>query len=203
MRLGARTTLLPCLGLILTGLAVFAQAPVDGDYVTYVLPAMILLGTGAGLGFPGADDARHVRRHAAGRGARVRARQHHGAGRRRAGSRGARDPVHVAERQPDQGGPLDRGSADRRYHFAFWVGAALVGAAIVAALTVLRPEPKPDELAAAEPFSRKRRKNRKGGFKPPFRSVRPRARGAAPPRPRGPSAVRSSRGFRGALQSQS
>jgi EmrB/QacA subfamily drug resistance transporter len=38
MRFGARTTLIPCLGLILAGLAVFAQAPVDGDYVTYVLP---------------------------------------------------------------------------------------------------------------------------------------------------------------------
>jgi MFS family permease len=52
MRFGARTTLLPSLGLILAGLALFAQAPVDGSYVLNVLPAMLVMGTGAGLGFP-------------------------------------------------------------------------------------------------------------------------------------------------------
>ena len=44
MRFGARTTLLPSLGLIAAGLVVFAQAPVGGDYATHVLPVMILLG---------------------------------------------------------------------------------------------------------------------------------------------------------------
>ena len=52
MRFGARTTLLPGLVLIMAGLALFTQAPVDGDYVTHVLPVMCLLGTGAGLCFP-------------------------------------------------------------------------------------------------------------------------------------------------------
>ncbi len=51
-RLGARGTLLPGAALILAGLGLFAQVPVDGDYVTDVLPTMILLGTGAGLCFP-------------------------------------------------------------------------------------------------------------------------------------------------------
>jgi EmrB/QacA subfamily drug resistance transporter len=51
-RFGARTTLLPGLGLVAAGLVLFTQAPVDGDYVTHVLPVMILLGTGAGLCFP-------------------------------------------------------------------------------------------------------------------------------------------------------
>jgi MFS family permease len=52
MRFGARATLLPGLVLGVVGLLVFTQAPVHGDYVTHVLPVMILLGAGAGLAFP-------------------------------------------------------------------------------------------------------------------------------------------------------
>jgi len=52
LRFGARATLLPGLALIVVGLLLFARAPVDGGYVTDVLPVMILLGTGAGLSFP-------------------------------------------------------------------------------------------------------------------------------------------------------
>jgi MFS family permease len=33
-------------------LLLFARTPVDGSYITDILPAMILLGFGAGLGFP-------------------------------------------------------------------------------------------------------------------------------------------------------
>jgi EmrB/QacA subfamily drug resistance transporter len=52
MRFGARSTLIPGLGLIAAALALFAQAPVDGDYVVNVLPVMVLLGAGAGVSFP-------------------------------------------------------------------------------------------------------------------------------------------------------
>ena len=52
MRFGARGTLLPGLVLIAAGLALFTQVPVDGSYVTNVLPTMLLLGSGAGLSFP-------------------------------------------------------------------------------------------------------------------------------------------------------
>jgi MFS family permease len=52
MRFGAKTTLLPGLVLIAAGLALFAQVPVDGTYVSDVLPSMILLGTGVGTAFP-------------------------------------------------------------------------------------------------------------------------------------------------------
>jgi EmrB/QacA subfamily drug resistance transporter len=52
MRFGARATLLPGLALIALGLLLFARAPVDASYVTDVLPAMVLLGIGAGLCFP-------------------------------------------------------------------------------------------------------------------------------------------------------
>jgi EmrB/QacA subfamily drug resistance transporter len=52
MRFGARRTLLPGLVLIAAGLALFARVPVDGNYVTDVLPSMILIGTGVGTSFP-------------------------------------------------------------------------------------------------------------------------------------------------------
>ncbi len=52
MRFGGRRTLLPGLVLIAAGLALFARVPVDGDYVSDVLPSTILLGTGIGTSFP-------------------------------------------------------------------------------------------------------------------------------------------------------
>ena len=52
MRYGARNVMIPSFVLIATGLALFTQAPVDGDYVAHVLPTMVLFGVGAGLGFP-------------------------------------------------------------------------------------------------------------------------------------------------------
>jgi EmrB/QacA subfamily drug resistance transporter len=52
MRFGAKTLVVPGLGMIVAALVVFALAPVGGSYVVNVLPVTILLGTGAGLAFP-------------------------------------------------------------------------------------------------------------------------------------------------------
>jgi EmrB/QacA subfamily drug resistance transporter len=52
MRFGVRAALLPALVFILAGLLLFARTPVHGQYLTDVLPALILVGLGAGLGFP-------------------------------------------------------------------------------------------------------------------------------------------------------
>ena len=51
-RYGPRATLLPGLALIMVGLAYFSLVPVDGGYLTDILPSMIALGIGAGLSFP-------------------------------------------------------------------------------------------------------------------------------------------------------
>jgi EmrB/QacA subfamily drug resistance transporter len=51
-RFGARRTLLPGLGLIAVGLALFTQVPVHGTYLINVLPTMLLLGAGVGVAFP-------------------------------------------------------------------------------------------------------------------------------------------------------
>jgi fucose permease len=52
VRFGARATLAPGLALVAAGLAVFQRAPIDATYVRDLLPAMLLLGVGAGLAFP-------------------------------------------------------------------------------------------------------------------------------------------------------
>ena len=44
--------LIPALALLMAGLALFSRVPVDGDYVTDLLPTMVLFGVGAGLSFP-------------------------------------------------------------------------------------------------------------------------------------------------------
>jgi EmrB/QacA subfamily drug resistance transporter len=51
-RFGPRAVLLFALASIAGGLALLSQVPVDGRYVTDLLPAMILLGVGGGLAFP-------------------------------------------------------------------------------------------------------------------------------------------------------
>jgi len=51
MRFGIRTPLVAGLAFLAAGLLWFARAPVDGTYVTDVLPSMILLALGAGLAF--------------------------------------------------------------------------------------------------------------------------------------------------------
>ena len=51
LRFGIRLPLATGLGLAALGLLLFARAPVDGNFVVDVLPAMILLGLGAGMAF--------------------------------------------------------------------------------------------------------------------------------------------------------
>jgi EmrB/QacA subfamily drug resistance transporter len=51
MRYGIRIPLGVGLSVAAVGLLLFARAPVDGEFVTDVLPSMILLGVGAGMAF--------------------------------------------------------------------------------------------------------------------------------------------------------
>jgi len=52
LRFGPRATLLPGLVAIAAGLLLLSQISVGGSYWTEVLPAMVLIGGGAGLSFP-------------------------------------------------------------------------------------------------------------------------------------------------------
>jgi EmrB/QacA subfamily drug resistance transporter len=52
LRLGLRPTLVASLTVMGAGLLLFARTPVDATYATDILPSMVLIGLGAGLGFP-------------------------------------------------------------------------------------------------------------------------------------------------------
>jgi EmrB/QacA subfamily drug resistance transporter len=52
LRYGAEATLVPAMAFIVAGLVLLARTPVDATYAIDLLPAMILIGLGAGLGFP-------------------------------------------------------------------------------------------------------------------------------------------------------
>jgi EmrB/QacA subfamily drug resistance transporter len=52
LRFGPQATLLPAMVFVAIGLLLLARTPVDASYAVDLLPAMILIGLGAGLGFP-------------------------------------------------------------------------------------------------------------------------------------------------------
>jgi EmrB/QacA subfamily drug resistance transporter len=52
LRYGPKATLVPAMVFIVGGLLLLARTPVDASYAIDLLPAMILIGLGAGLGFP-------------------------------------------------------------------------------------------------------------------------------------------------------
>ena len=52
MRFGPKAALLPSLGFIGAGLLLFSLTPVDANFLTDIVPPMVLIGAGAGLGFP-------------------------------------------------------------------------------------------------------------------------------------------------------
>jgi len=52
MRFGPRTTLIPGVCLVVVALLLFARTPVQGDYLTDLLPPFLLIGIGVGTSFP-------------------------------------------------------------------------------------------------------------------------------------------------------
>jgi EmrB/QacA subfamily drug resistance transporter len=146
MRFGARTMLLPGMALIVVGLALFARAPVDGVYLRDVLPVMIVLGFGIGVSFPAlmtlamsgatSEDAGLAS------GLVNTTAQVGGAlGLAVLATLSASRSDHVAA-----GGHATASALTSGYHLAFLIGAGLVLAALVVAVTIIQPE---DEAAEA------------------------------------------------------
>jgi EmrB/QacA subfamily drug resistance transporter len=52
LRYGPKATLIPSMVAIAAGMLLFARTPVEASYVADLLPPMVLIGAGAGLGFP-------------------------------------------------------------------------------------------------------------------------------------------------------
>jgi len=141
-RFGARAAVLAGMTLIAGALVVFAQAPVDGSYVTNVLPVMVLLGTGAGIAFPalmtlsmtGVDPSD--------------AGLASGLVNTTAQVGGALGLAVLATLSTSRTGTLARAGESHAaaltggYHLAFWIAAGLVAAAIVVAVVVVKAAPK-------------------------------------------------------------
>ncbi|MGH2601391.1 MAG: MFS transporter, partial [Dehalococcoidia bacterium] len=138
-RFGARAVLLSGLGLIAAGLALFARAPVDAGYAVDLLPVMLLLGIGAGLAFPALMSLAMSSATASDSGLAsglVNTTQQVG------GALGLAVLATLATSRADRllaDGESTASALTSGYHFAFGIGAALVGVAFVLAATVLRP----------------------------------------------------------------
>jgi EmrB/QacA subfamily drug resistance transporter len=153
MRFGAQSMLVPGLALIAAGLVLFAQAPVDGDYVTDVLPVMVLLGAGAGICFPSLMTVAMtgVEPSEAGLASGLvnTTVQVGGAlGLAVLATLSASHTESLAAKGESAAAALTGG-----YHLAFYIGAGLVVAAMAVALVVLRPQrrqPARARVAAAE-----------------------------------------------------
>ena len=147
-RFGARGTLLPGLLLTAAALALFTRAPVDGGYVEHVLPVMVLLGVGSGLSFPtlmtlamsGATTAdAGLASGLVNTAAQV------------GGALGLAVLATLSATRTDNllaDGETTAAALTGGYHTAFAVGAALVAAATVIALTVLEPEERAKQHVA-------------------------------------------------------
>jgi EmrB/QacA subfamily drug resistance transporter len=150
MRYGARATLLPGLVLIVAGLVLFARAPVDGSYVVDVLPTMFLLGIGAGLAFP---SLMTLAMSGATQSDSGLASGLVNTSLQVGGALGLAVLATLSQTRTDNlraDGVSLPSALTSGYHLAFVVAAALVGTAIVVALTVLEPKPAVAEEAETE-----------------------------------------------------
>ena len=150
-RFGARTTLLPGLVLIAGGMAVFGVAPVAGDYVRHVLPAMILIGFGIGVAFPalmGLAMSGATQADAGLASGLVNTTVQVGGalGLAVLATLSATRSAHLV-----RGGSTTASALTGGYHLAFLIGAGLVLAAIAVAVTVLRPSREESTQALAGP----------------------------------------------------
>jgi EmrB/QacA subfamily drug resistance transporter len=151
LRFGPRATLLPGLVSIGAGLLYLSQISVGGSYLTDVLPAMVLVGTGAGLSFPslmtlamsGVDPSE-----AGLASGMVNTTLQVG------GALGLALLATMSTNRTSNllaGGDSTAAALTSGYRLAFLIGAGLVLGAVVIALTVLRPAASPELAGAAQP----------------------------------------------------
>jgi EmrB/QacA subfamily drug resistance transporter len=150
-RFGERRVLLAGLTLIFAGLVLFTRTPVDGRYLTDLLPTMLLLGVGAGVSFPmlmtlamsGATES-----DAGLASGLVNTTAQVG------GALGLAVLATLSTTRTETlraaGESLPRALTEG-FHLAFGIGAGLVLIAIVLAATVLKPVPAPMEVEEPEP----------------------------------------------------
>jgi EmrB/QacA subfamily drug resistance transporter len=156
-RFGARTVLAAGLTFLAVGLAVLSRAPVNGRYVTDILPALLVLGVGAGLSLPAVTTLAMSGAAPSDAGLAsglVNTTQQVG------GALGVAVLSTLATARTDRllaGGRSAAAALNNGYHLGFGVGAVLVAAAVVLTAVVLH-----SPRAASAPSVRS---------KPPVRSA--------------------------------
>ncbi|MGW4768887.1 MFS transporter [Nocardia sp. NPDC004278] len=141
MRFGGRKVLIPGLTLILIALLWLTQAPVDGNYWLNIFGPMVLFGTGAGLAFPSlmnlAMSGVEPQEAGLASGLANTTMQVGGAlGLAVLATLSASRTEHLLT-----DGVVPNEALTSGFHLAFWIGAALVVAALVAAVVVLKSVP--------------------------------------------------------------
>jgi EmrB/QacA subfamily drug resistance transporter len=145
-RFGARTVLIPGMALVAAALVLFAQAPVNGSYLRDLLPVMILLAFGVGVSFPALMTlamSGATPQDAGLASGLVNTTAQVG------GALGLAVLATVSATRTDTllaGGDSVAAALTGGYHLAFWIGAGLVLAALLVAVTVLEtPRRRPHE----------------------------------------------------------
>jgi EmrB/QacA subfamily drug resistance transporter len=144
MRFGAKRLVIAGLILIGTAAALFTRTTVEGDYAGQLLPAMVVFGIGAGLAFPSlmtvAMSGVEMSEAGLASGLVNTAAQVGGAV-------GLAVLATVSASRSDEliaSGTAEAQALTDGYHLAFWIGVALVAAAIVVAVAVIRQVPMPE-----------------------------------------------------------
>jgi EmrB/QacA subfamily drug resistance transporter len=149
-RFGAKATMIAGLVLIAAAQLLFARVPVDGSFVTDILPVTLLLGAGAGMAFPALmtlSMSGATPQDAGLASGLVNTTVQVG------GALGLAVLATLSATRSDSlvaSGHSNAVALTGGYHLAFLIGFALVVAAIVAAFAVLR-SPAPAETPALEP----------------------------------------------------
>ena len=150
MRFGAKRALIPSLVAIGAGMLLFARTPVDGSYVADVMPAMILVGIGAGLSFPAlmtlAMSGATPQDSGLASGLVNTSAQVGGA----VGLAVLATLATERTKALAADGETAMAALNSGFHLAYLVGAAVLAVALVIAATVLRPEGEAEPAPAAE-----------------------------------------------------
>jgi EmrB/QacA subfamily drug resistance transporter len=156
LRFGPQATLVPAMAFVVVGLLLLARTPVDASYAIDLLPPMILIGLGAGLGFPSLMTLAMSGATASDSGLAsglVNTSVQVG------GAVGLAVLATFATERTEgllADGESAASALNSGYHLAYLIGAGLVLVAIAVAVTVLRSElpevaAEPVTVAAAEP----------------------------------------------------
>jgi EmrB/QacA subfamily drug resistance transporter len=149
-RYGPKATLIPSMVVIAAGLVLFAQTPVDANYATDLLPALALLGLGAGLAFPSLMTLAMSGATPSDSGLAsglVNTSVQVG------GALGLAVLATLATDRTESlraDGESVASALNSGYHLAYLIGAALIAVALVIAVQVLRAQPIPGLADAAE-----------------------------------------------------